>query len=131
MSRILLIDDDDSLRAMLRDSLVHYGFTVTEARDGREGLDLLDRGGIDLVITDIVMPVKEGLEVLMELRRRQPPVKIIAISGGGRSSAMDLLQTAALMGASKVIHKPFSHDELIIAICELLSDESLAHPPAA
>ena len=131
MSRILLIDDDDSLRAMLRDSLVHYGFTVTEARDGREGLDLLDRGGIDLVITDIVMPVKEGLEVLMELRKRRPPVKIIAISGGGRSSAMDLLNTATLMGAAKVIYKPFSHDELIVAICELLSEESLGPPPAA
>jgi len=84
MAKILLIDDDDSVRTMLRLTLAHFGHTVNAARNGREGLELFDQIEVDLVITDIVMPEKEGLEVLMELRKRKTAVKTIAISGGGR-----------------------------------------------
>ena len=101
MARILLIDDDDTVRTMLRLTLVHFGHTVIEARDGKEGLELFQDANVDLLITDIVMPEKEGLEVLMELRKKHPPVKIIAISGG------DYLHMAKLMGAAKVLAKPF------------------------
>ncbi len=86
MARILLIDDDDSVRTMLRLTLAHFGHTVIEARNGKEGLELFQHANADLVITDIVMPEKEGLEVLMELRKKHPPVKIIAISGGATIS---------------------------------------------
>jgi CheY-like chemotaxis protein len=120
MARILLIDDDDSFRTMLRQTLAHFGHTVIEARNGKEGLELFPDAHADLLITDIVMPEKEGLEVLMELRKKQPPVKIIAISGGGRQGATDLLHVAKLMGAAKVLAKPFSNEDLIMAINELV-----------
>jgi len=101
--------------------LTHFGHTVTEAGDGRAALKLFDQARPDLVITDIVMPTMEGLEVLMELRKRPPPVKIIAMSGGSRKSAADYLDTARLMGAAKVLTKPFSTDVLLAAIDELLA----------
>jgi len=126
MARILLIDDDDAVRTMLRLTLAHFGHTVIEARDGKEGLELFQHANVDLLITDIVMPEKEGLEVLMELRKRQPPVKIIAISGG------DYLHMAKLMGAAKVLAKPFSTDVLIAAVNELLpAGGAAAQPPVA
>jgi YesN/AraC family two-component response regulator len=94
---------------------------VIEARNGKEGLALFKEANVDLVITDIVMPEKEGLEVLMELRTKQlPPVKIIAISGGARVNIADNLHMAKLLGAAKVLAKPFSTEALIAAINELL-----------
>ena len=126
MARILLIDDDDSVRTMLSLTLTHVGHTVIEARNGKEGLALFPHANADLLITDIVMPEKEGLEVLMELRKKHPPVKIIAISGG------DYLHMAKLMGAATVLAKPFSTNLLIAAIDELLpGDGAPAQPPVA
>ena len=116
MARILLIEDNDSIRNLLRENLELEGHTVIEARDGQEGLDLFRQGGADLVITDILMPEKEGLAVLMELRNAHPPVNVIAISGGGR----DYLTTGGLLGAAKVLLKPFPIAVLIAAIDELL-----------
>lgn len=120
MARILLIDDDDSLRTMLRLTLSHFGHTVVEARNGQEGLDLFPQAGADVVITDIVMPEKEGMEVLMVLRQVEPPVKIIAMSGGGRVSATDYLRLATQLGAAKALTKPFSNEALMAAINDLL-----------
>ncbi|HXB02994.1 MAG TPA: response regulator [Opitutaceae bacterium] len=123
MARILLIEDDNEVRTMLRLTLIHFGHNVIEARNGKEGLELFKRANADLVITDIVMPEKEGLEVLIKLRANQvPPVKIIAISGGGRQKAADYLRMAKLMGAARVLAKPFSNEVLIAAINELLPD---------
>lgn len=131
MARILVIDDDDDVRAMLCLTLTQSGHSVIEARNGKEGLQQFAHANADLVITDIVMPEKEGLEVLMELRKKQPPVKIIAISGGGRQNTSDYLHVAKLMGASKVLAKPFSSDALIAAISELLpADGAPAQPDA-
>jgi CheY-like chemotaxis protein len=124
MARILLIDDDDSVRTMLRLTLTEFGHTVTEARNGNEGLDKFADSHADLVITDIVMPEKEGIEVIMELRKRQPQLRIMAISGGGRIDSQDYLRIARFSGANKVLAKPFSSEELMSAIAELL-------PPAA
>jgi DNA-binding response OmpR family regulator len=132
-TRILLIDDDDSFRTMLRLTLVHFGYTVIEARNGKEGIALFKEANADLVITDIVMPEKEGLEVVMELRTKQvPPVKIIAISGGARRNVSDNLHMAKLLGAAKVLAKPFSNEVLIAAINELLpGGGASAQPPVA
>ena len=121
MAHILLIDDDDDVRTMLRLTLVHFGHTVIEARNGREGLALFPHAAADLVITDIVMPEGEGLEVLMALRRHVPPVKLMAISGGGRVSAADYLHMAKAMGAAKVLAKPFRAEVFIAAVDELLA----------
>lgn len=120
MARILLIDDDDSVRTALRLLLAHSGHTVIEARNGKEGLASYERSQVDLVITDILMPEKEGLEVLMALRNRQPPVKIIAISGGGRQNPAGYLHTAKMMGAARVLEKPFSNAVLMAAVNDLL-----------
>lgn len=122
MARILLIDDDDALRTMLRLTLNHFGHTVVEARNGREGLALYPHADVALVITDIVMPEVEGIEVLMELRKVEPRVKIIAISGGGRASATDYLRLARKLGASRVLAKPFSNEALLAAINDVLAE---------
>ncbi|MES1194663.1 MAG: response regulator, partial [Opitutus sp.] len=123
-SRILLIDDDDAVRTMLRITLAEFGHTVTEARNGIEGLAIFPATGVDLVITDIVMPGKEGIEVIQELRLLHPQLKIIAISGGGRVGPSDYLRIALFLGAARVLAKPFSNQELLLMIEELL-------PPAA
>jgi CheY-like chemotaxis protein len=120
MARILLIEDDESVRTLLLLTLAHYGHDVVEARNGREGLDRFRETKPDLVITDIVMPEKEGFEVLMKIRRKNPALKIIAISGGGLHNAAHYLHTAKLLGAAKVLAKPFSNETLMAAVNELL-----------
>jgi DNA-binding response OmpR family regulator len=120
MARILLIEDNDSVRTVLREALELAAHTVIEARNGAEGLALFPQAGADLVITDIVMPDKDGLDVLAALREQVPPVNIIAISGA-RDSAEDYLDLAHRMGAMKVLLKPFSIAALIAAVDELLT----------
>jgi DNA-binding response OmpR family regulator len=125
MCRILLIDDDNNFRAMLGLTLTHFGHTVIEARNGREGLELFPQANVDIVITDIIMPDKEGIEVVMELKKEHSSVKIIAISGGARNRVDGYLHTAKLLGASKVFTKPFFISELMAAINELLAADNL------
>jgi YesN/AraC family two-component response regulator len=120
MARILLIDDDESVRTILYLTLSHHGHNVMEASNGKEGLDLFRSTSPDLVITDIVMPEKEGFEVLMKIRKRNPALKVIAISGGGLHNAAHYLHTAKLLGAAKVLAKPFSNEALMTAVNELL-----------
>jgi CheY-like chemotaxis protein len=119
-SRILVVDDDELFRQMLRTTLVKMGYLVLEARNGREATTLFDQQLPDIVITDLVMPEKEGLETIGELRRCYPEVKIIAMSGGGRISATDYLRIAKAMGANRILAKPFSNDEMVTALNELL-----------
>jgi DNA-binding response OmpR family regulator len=122
MARILLIEDHDLIRSLLRDTLELAGHTVIEARNGVEGLDLFRQAGADLVITDIVMPGKGGIDVVRALREHVPPVNIIAISGA-RGGAEDYLELAYRMGAVKVLLKPFTPAALIAAVDELLLPE--------
>ncbi len=131
MARIILIDDDDVFRSMLSQTLEHFGYTVNQASNGKEGLKLLEREAADLVITDIVMPEKEGVEVLMELRERRPHLKIIVISGGGPGSAEDYLGIAKLLGASAALAKPFSNDALLATIEQLLKPVGPSGEPPA
>jgi YesN/AraC family two-component response regulator len=120
MARILLIDDDDSVRSVLRLILNQFGHVVIEACNGKEGIELYTHANADLVITDIVMPEKEGLEVLKEIRKKCPTVKIIAISGGGRVNPTDYLRMAIFFGATRVLAKPICSEALIGAINEVL-----------
>lgn len=113
---------------MLRKTLTHFGHSVVEAHNGREGLVLFEQARPDLVITDIVMPEKEGLQVLRELRKYQP-LKVIAISGGGRGLASNYLHIAKQLGAAKILEKPFSNEVLLAAINELLSPDSATTLP--
>jgi DNA-binding response OmpR family regulator len=120
MARILVVDDDDQVRTMLRITLEREGYEVEEAPDGQVAISLYHQQAVDLVITDIVMPEKEGIETIMELRRSNPDVKIIAISGGGRVNPEDYLRWAGKFGAQRSFTKPVDRVELLAAVCELL-----------
>lgn len=122
MAHVLIIDDNIAVRKMLRETLEHYGHTVREAENGKQGLALFHGAKPDLIITDIVMPEKEGTAVLIELRQMRTPVKIIAISGGGMRSASDYLHIAKLLGAKKVLTKPFSVEVLMTAVNAVLAE---------
>lgn len=113
MTRILLVDDDDSFRKMVHVTLERAGYHVVDANDGNKALNLFRAQPPDLVITDLIMPDKEGLETIMELRAAQPDMKIIAMSGGGRNRPGDYLKVARQMGAAQVLAKPFSSQELL------------------
>jgi CheY-like chemotaxis protein len=132
MPRLLLVDDDDSFRTMLRITLVKMGHVVHEARNGREAMAAYEREPLDLVITDLVMPEQEGVETIRKLRHKYPEVKIIAMSGGGRSSATAYLKIAKAMGADLVLAKPFSNDEMRAGIEQLMAgDGSINSPPGS
>lgn len=117
--RILLIDDDDLFRKSARLMLEHAGHAVTEASEGGEGIRVYRGGDIDVVITDLIMPGKEGLETIRELRVIDPKVRIIAISGGGRVNAFDYLPVAKAFGALRVLDKPFTDADLFKALEEV------------
>ena len=120
MERILIIDDDDQFLAMLRKMLERNGYKIVEASDGKEGIRLYRENLTDLIITDIIMPEKEGIEIIMELRRDFPDVKIIAISGGGCIGPEDYLHMAMMLGAKRTLTKPIERDELIKVVRELM-----------
>ncbi len=118
--RILIIDDDPSILRVLRRLLEFEGFEVADAENGRRGLVLADEIVFDLVITDILMPDVDGLEVIQALMKKDPKQKIIAISGEGIFSGEDCLSWAAKIGAIKTFAKPFNLREMLASIYELL-----------
>lgn len=120
-SKILLIDDEEMMRNLLREALESKGFEVREASNGREALALNRMDPSALVITDILMPEKEGLETIMDLRREFPLMKIIAISGGGYAGQLNFLEAAGKLGAQATLQKPFRLSQLYEAVETLLS----------
>jgi DNA-binding response OmpR family regulator len=117
---ILLVDDDEQFRVMLSEALISEGFLVREASDGSQGLKHYAERPTDLVITDLVMPEKEGLEMIVEIKQLHSEVKIIAMSGGGRGSSQNYLKMAKAFGARLVLAKPFTHREMLEAISQVL-----------
>lgn len=113
MANILIIDDEDMVRMVLKQSLEKAGHSVTEAGDGEKGVAALSGAAFDLVITDIVMPRREGIETIIEIRKTAPETPIIAISGGGRIGPENYLDAAVKMGATHVFAKPFDRAELL------------------
>ena len=116
MARILIIEDEEVIRDLLRDVLGSQGHTVEEAADGRIGVEMFRKNPADLVITDIMMPNLNGLEVVRQLRAEFPDAKIISIAAVGES----LLEQARELGADRTFDKPFRVDEIVKAIDELL-----------
>lgn len=116
MPNILLVDDDPQFRKMLRLILENLGHTVTEAEGGKQALALYQEGVHHLVLIDLLMPEKEGLETIQELKRIDPASTIIAMSGGGRNSVVNILNVARHFGASAILSKPFNIDALKSAI---------------
>ena len=114
MARILVIEDEGDVRSLYSRILKHAGHDVIEAPDGKVGIALYRENPADLVITDIIMPEKEGIELIIELRRDFPDVKIIAVSGGGQLMASaTCLRLAKGLGAVRTLAKPFSQQELV------------------
>ena len=118
---ILVIDDEEPVRVVLRQMLEKEGYGVEEASNGAVGMELLRDHSADLIITDLFMPEKEGIETMIEVRKYFPQVKIIVISGGGRSGTLDFLPMAESFGAQRTLAKPFERKELLDAVRQVLA----------
>ncbi|MGQ0812195.1 MAG: response regulator [Nitrospiraceae bacterium] len=131
MASILVVDDDAQIRSLLRQALERAGFEVREASDGREALRCYARTPVDLVITDIMMPEKDGLEIIKALRRHSTHPKIVAITGGLKDDCF-ALEAATFLGAEGILTKPVQIRRLLKIVRELLgsrrddSDPSLS-----
>jgi DNA-binding response OmpR family regulator len=124
---ILVIDDDTLVRETIMNFLSTAGFKVDGAGDGTVGIAHYSAKQHDLVVTDILMPGKEGIETIMDLRRINPGVKIIAISGQGWSGPVSYLDMAKQLGADSALSKPFSKSELLQAV-DTVMNNSECHP---
>lgn len=120
MADILIIDDDGDLRSTMRRILEKDGHRVREAADGAEGISLFREQIPDLVITDLIMPEKEGIETIQELSAEAPDVPILAVSGGGAVGPGGPLMDAELLGATATLAKPFSVETLQEKVRSLL-----------
>lgn len=128
MPSILLIEDDDLFRETIADALTEGGYTVTQAADGVQGVMLFRAAPADLVITDIVMPNKEGIATIEELRRDYPKLGIIAMSGGAAQNPVLYLKVAGLLGATRTLNKPFDLPTLLTAVGEVLAESGKSEP---
>ena len=122
MAKILVLDDEPSILLMIKKMLERAGHEVDIALNGRDGMELFEKNKPDLLITDIIMPEKEGLETIFELRKKYPELKIIAISGGGRIGPDGYLPSAKLFGADAVFQKPLIQKEFLQAVSLLLNE---------
>lgn len=116
MPRILVIDDEPLVRSTVVMILTRAGFSIEEASDGKAGIAMCHKNLPDVVITDIFMPNKDGIEVVMELKRSCPRTKIIAMTGGGQTRMMEIASPAKLLVADHILHKPFERESLLAAV---------------
>jgi CheY-like chemotaxis protein len=116
---VLLVEDDGMVRQTIAMLLEKRGFQVVVARDGRAGLAAAEHAQPDIVLTDIIMPELDGIAFMMAVRRAQPAIKIVAMSGGGRMGNSDYLSIAAKLGAHATLAKPFSGDDLVAVLSEV------------
>ncbi len=119
-TRILVVDDDAQVLALLKAILEREGYAVDAVSDGIRAVAVFDPAVHDLVITDIVMPEKEGIETIMDLRTRRADLPVIAISGGGRIGPEDYLSWVRRCGVRHTFTKPVPREELLAAVAELL-----------
>ena len=123
MPGILIVEDDKSIREMLKLSLLRNNYTVLEAENGKDAIVHFKPLLTDLVVTDLIMPEEDGLKVIIKLKEIKPSIKIIAISGGGKAGPASYLNLAKALGADAIYTKPFSINNLIVKIEELLDNE--------
>ena len=124
MIRILVIEDESSVRTGLVRVLANAGYDVADTANGTDGLRLWREGGADLVLTDILMPDTNGIEVILELQKSAPGLPVIAMSAGERSADFALLAEAKVLGAVSLLRKPFSRDELLAVVAAALGTAS-------
>jgi DNA-binding response OmpR family regulator len=122
MPGVLIVEDEKELKEMLKLSLIRRKFTVFEASNGKEAIANFKPSLTDLVVTDLIMPEEDGLKVIMKLRELKPVIKIIAISGGGKAGPGSYLDIAKALGADAIYSKPFSLNDLVFKIDELLKN---------
>ena len=123
MPGVLIVEDDKELREMLKLSLLRRNFMVLEAENGKDAITHFKPLITDLVVTDLIMPEEDGLKVVIKLRELKPSIKIIAISGGGKVGPGSYLNLAKALGADAIYSKPFSINELVAKIEQLLDSE--------
>lgn len=116
MSSILVIDDDPAICMVVQQVLERRGYEVSIAADGQSGLNRFAELNPDLVIVDILMPGKEGIATILEMRETQPEARILAMTGGGSFAAGDVLRIAELVGADNSLKKPFAPADLIATV---------------
>ena len=125
MAKILVVDDEQSIRIMLTHMLEQEGHEVIVAEDGEQGVNLYRDNLPDLVISDLVMPNKNGIDMILELKKEHPELRMLAISGGGGiTGAFDYLPTAKLVGANSILKKPFGIQDLRAALEDILAEAS-------
>lgn len=126
MARILVIDDEEDSRALVREALEAEGHEVIPATDGAQGLALQRQRPAELVITDIFMPEPDGIETIHELKKDFPQVKVIAMSGGGRSSStlQSVLTTVSALGIDAFLRKPFDFGTLLRSVRQVLEESA-------
>jgi DNA-binding response OmpR family regulator len=125
MNIILVIDDDEDVRSCIRNILEHSGYSVLEAENGKVGIDICRHNPVDLVIVDLFMPEKEGIETIIELRKEYADLKILAISGGIPGYGPDhFLHIAQKLGADGTLDKPFNMQQLLSKVENLLTPAS-------
>jgi len=125
MARILVVDDETGIITVLREMLLKLGYEVLTAASGFEAMEKLLIGGVDMVVTDIVMPDVDGLELISNIQSLYPKLKVIAISGGGAQEGPEAyLRDAKELGAARCLTKPFMLKELATLVEELLEEEA-------
>lgn len=125
MPTVLVVDDDMDLRTIIRRILQDKGYRVVEAADGLQALRMFRSERPDLVISDIIMPDCDGIEAIVAMKERSPSTKILAMSGGGRAKAMELLELAPRAGADGTMTKPFRQSELLKRVDDLIGGRQL------
>ena len=123
MARILLVEDDEQVRLMLKDLLEGEGYEIQEASNGKEALQSFASSLPDLVLTDLVMPDTEGIEMIIKMRKSNPNVRIVAMSGG-----VDYLNLAKQLGALRTLTKPFSNQAVLDVVKATLEDTPTMNP---
>jgi YesN/AraC family two-component response regulator len=121
MYDILVVDDEPMIRDGLKVALEMEGHRAFTACDGNEAIRMVNETRPQLVITDIIMPESDGIEVICTVKEQNPDIKILAISGGGRISAKDHLKIASQLGATGILAKPFTTEDLICEINKLFA----------
>ena len=129
MARILIIDDESQIRSMLRLMLERVGYEVMEAADGMEGIRQYRDNPADLIITDLIMPNKDGIGMIIELKKEFPAVKIIAMSGGGVNRPEGYLDGAKKLGATRTLTKPIDRNEMLAAVKDTLKENTASAEP--
>jgi CheY-like chemotaxis protein len=126
MASILVIDDEAAMRGVMRRALERAGHKVAEAENGEAALAVLDKRAFDVVITDVIMPERDGVETIREMRRRRSPAKILVITGGGPAKHMEYLGIAEIFGADRSLAKPFKLAALVDVVEEMLTSRKSA-----